>query len=374
MKKSTYLFLLNSKMVGKCLCIERALKFICLVWLGLSVWSCSKTHQTPVVPTTPSQKSVTFSKGADVSWLTQMEASGLKFYDSTGTQQDCMVLVKSLGINSIRLRAWVNPSGGWNNTADVVAKAKRANALGLRILLDLHYSDTWADPGDQNKPAAWASLSFSALQTTLYNYTKGVMDTLKLNGIIPYWVQVGNETNDGMCWPDGRISTNNNSFTNFAALITQGYNAVKAVSDTTKVIVHISNGYDNTLFRWMFDGLTGSGAKFDIIGMSLYPSFSSGGSSSWPTLNSQCLANMNDMTSRYGKQVMVVEVGMPVSAPATAKSFLEDIIAKTKSVAPGPGLGVFYWEPECYNNWQGYALGAFDNTGKPTVAMDAFIK
>jgi arabinogalactan endo-1,4-beta-galactosidase len=329
--------------------------------------SCSKTQTTPVTPVT---KTV-ISKGADISWLTQMEASGLKFYDSTGKQQDCILLLKSLGINSIRLRAWVNPAGGWNNTTDVVAKAKRAKAVGMKILLDLHYSDTWADPGHQTKPAAWSGLSLTSLQTTVYNYTKGVMDTLKLNGVIPNWVQVGNETNDGMLWPDGGISANQNSFTNFASLVTQGYNAVKAVSDTTKVIVHVSNGYDNSLFRWMFDGLTASGAKFDIIGMSLYPSYSA---NSWSSINLQCLTNMNDMVSRYGKPVMIVEVGMPENDPATAKSFLTDIISKTKSVASGNGLGVFYWEPECYNNWQGYGLGAFDNTGKPTAALNAFIK
>jgi arabinogalactan endo-1,4-beta-galactosidase len=332
-------------------------------------FSCSKNQQNSITP--PSPKNIVFAKGADISWLTQMEASGLKFYDSTGAQQDCMVILKNLGIDAVRLRAWVNPQAGWNNTSDVVAKAKRAKALGMKILLDFHYSDTWADPGHQPNPAAWANFSINELESTLYMYTKGVMDTLKLNGIIPHWVQIGNETNDGMLWPEGRVSTNQNNFSNFAALLTQGYNAVKAVSDTTKVMVHISNGYDNGLFRWMFDGLTAGGARFDIIGMSLYPTYSG---NSWSVANSQCLANMNDMITRYGKPVMVVEVGMPYNDPTTAKSFLTDLINKTKSIPNGNGLGVFYWEPECYNNWQGYNLGAFDNSGKPTVAMNAFIK
>ncbi len=352
--------------------MKSLLNFTSLFFYGFIVLACSKSRQNPVTPVVTTTTNVAYSKGSDVGWLTQMEASGLKFYDSTGAQQDCLVLLKSLGMNSIRLRAWVNPSAGWNNTADVIAKAKRAKALGMKLMIDFHYSDTWADPAHQTKPAAWANLNFQALQTALYNYTKGVMDTLKLNGIIPNWVQVGNETNDGMCWPDGGISANNNSFANFAALINQGYNAVKSVSDTTKVIVHVSNGYDNTLFRWMFDGLVANGAKFDIIGMSLYPSYATGGVSSWATVNAQCLTNMNDMVSRYGKPVMLVEVGMPENDPATAKSFLADIILKNKSVAGGNGQGVFYWEPECYNNWQGYILGAFDNSGKPTVAMNAF--
>jgi arabinogalactan endo-1,4-beta-galactosidase len=337
-----------------------------LTLLGIFPLGCSKSQQNPK---TPAVNKVVIAKGADVSWLSEMEAAGLKFYDSAGNLQDCMVILRNLGINSVRLRAWVNPANGWNNTTDLVAKAKRAKLLGMKLMVDFHYSDTWADPGHQAKPAAWSGLNFNALQTALYNYTKGVMDTLKLNGVIPNWVQIGNETNDGMLWPDGRVSTNQNNFSNFAALVTQGFNAVKASSDTTKVIVHVSNGYDNGLFRWMFDGLSASGAKFDIIGMSLYPSFSS---NSWSVVNSQCLANMSDMISRYGKPVMVVEVGMPENDPLTARSFLTDLITKTNSIPNKNGLGVFYWEPECYNNWQGYGLGAFDDSGKPTGALNAF--
>ncbi len=312
-----------------------------------------------------------FAKGADIGWLTQMEAAGIKFYNNNGTQKDCMQILKDKGINSIRIRAWVNPVGGWNNTRDVVAKAVRAKNLGMKIMVDFHYSDTWADPGHQPKPSAWTSLTFDALKTALSAYTVGVMDTLKLNGIAPDWVQIGNETNNGMLWEDGRASAN---MANFAALITAGYNAVKSVSSTSKVIVHVSNGYDNNLFRWMFDGLVANNASWDITGMSLYPSYASGGVNSWSDVNSQCLANMNDMVTRYGKPVMIVEVGMPENNPTMAKSFLTDIIIKTKSVKDGNGLGVFYWEPECHNGWQGYGLGAFDDTGKPTVAMDAFLK
>src|SRR6185295_10631574 len=90
-----------------------------------------------------------FVKGADVSWLTEMEATGKKFYNSAGTEKDCMQILKDLGMNSIRLRVWVNPANGWNNTADVVAKALRAKALGMKIMIDFHYSDSWADPGQQ---------------------------------------------------------------------------------------------------------------------------------------------------------------------------------------------------------------------------------
>jgi arabinogalactan endo-1,4-beta-galactosidase len=330
------------------------------------IGGCKKASSNPVPPPTDTTIAPSnFIKGADVSWLTQMEANGIKFYDSTGTQMDCMQVLKGVGINAIRLRAWVNPSDGWCNTHDLVTKALRAKSLGFKILIDFHYSDVWADPGHQTKPVAWDSLAFSTLDSTLYNYTFHVLDTLKTNGIIPQWVQVGNETNDGMLWEDGRASTNAQ---NFASLILAGYNAVKAVNDSIKVIVHISNGFDNSLFRWVFDSLQTYGAKWDIIGVSLYPS-----AANWQTLDQQCLANMNDMVSRYGKPVMVCEVGMDVTAVSACESFLADIITKTKSVANNNGLGVFYWEPESYNSWQGYTLGAFDNTGKPTAALNAFI-
>ena len=293
-----------------------------------------------------------------------MEGAGKLFYNSSGTAQDCIQILKNLGMNSVRLRVWVNPTGGWNNTADVVAKAVRAKNLGMRIMIDFHYSDSWADPGQQNKPAAWAAQDFATLQSSVYNHTFNVLTTLKTNGVTPEWVQVGNETNDGMLWPAGKASTN---MANFAALVTQGYNAVKAVDNTIKVIVHISNGYDNSLFRWIFDGLKNNGGKWDIIGMSLYPS-----TANWSTLNSQCLTNMNDMVSRYNTPVMICEVGMSWDQPAACNSFLTDLITKVRSVSGNNGLGVFYWEPESYNNWQGFTLGAFDNSGKPTAALNAF--
>jgi arabinogalactan endo-1,4-beta-galactosidase len=307
---------------------------------------------------------IVFAKGADISWLTQMESAGRLFYNNSGTAQDCIQILKNLGMNSIRLRVWVDPVAGWCNTADVLAKAIRAKALGMRIMIDFHYSDSWADPGQQNKPAAWAAQDFATLQTSVYNHTFNVLTTLKTNGVTPEWVQVGNETNDGMLWPTGKASLN---MANFAALVNQGYNAVKAVDNTIKVIVQISNGYDNSLFRWIFDGIKNNGGKWDIIGMSLYPS-----TSNWATLNSQCLTNMNDMVSRYSTPVMICEVGMSWDQPVACNSFLTDLISKVKSVSGSNGLGVFYWEPESYNNWQGFTLGAFDNSGKPTAALNAF--
>jgi len=305
-----------------------------------------------------------FAKGADISWVTQMEASGKKFYNSAGTETECMALLKSLGMNSIRLRVWVNPTDGWCNAQDVLAKAIRAKNLGMRIMIDFHYSDSWADPSKQTKPTAWTNLSFTYLKTAVATHTTDVLNLLKTNNITPEWVQVGNETGNGMLWEDGKAATN---MANYAALNNAGYDAVKSAFPNAKVIVHVQNGNDNGLFRWLFDGLKNNGGKWDVIGLSLYTS-----TTNWSSLNTQCLTNMNDMVSRYGKEVMICEVGMSWDSPAISKNFLSDLITKTKSVTGNKGLGVFYWEPECYSNWNGYTLGAFDNNGKPTVALNAF--
>lgn len=349
----------------------RSIQFLLQLLLLFTLPECKKSSAAtdttvtpaPVIPAPPVTTPF-FAKGADVSWLTQMEASGIKFYNSIGTEKECMQLMKDLGMNSIRLRVWVNPSDGWCNSADLLIKATRAKNLGMKILLDFHYSDVWADPGHQLKPAAWASLDFAGLKDAVYQHTFSVMNLLKTNNITPEWVQVGNETNDGMLWPDGKASTN---MSNFAQLVNAGYDAVKAVSSASKVIVHISNGHDNSLFRWIFDGLKNNNAKWDVIGMSLYPT-----AATWATMTSQCKSNMVDMISRYGKEIMICEVGMSWDQATACKEFISDIITKNKSLPDNKGLGVFYWEPESYNNWVGYTLGAFDNSGKPTIALDAF--
>ncbi|MBO0356524.1 glycosyl hydrolase 53 family protein [Hymenobacter sp. BT186] len=325
--------------------------------IGLVAALCSgpvAKAQTPV-----------FAKGADVGWVTEMEAAGYQFYNNAGTQQDLFQILRGKDMNTIRLRVWVNPTGGWNGKADVVAKAIRARNAGFRLLIDFHYSDSWADPGQQTKPAAWQNLTFAQLKTALYNHTYDVLDSLKDNNIVPEWVQVGNETNDGMLWPDGRASTN---MANFAQLVDQGYAAVKAVNPTSKVIVHISNGFNNNLFRYIFDGLRNNAARWDVMGMSLYPT-----AVNWPTLTAQCLTNMNDMVTRYpGKEVMVVETGMPVGAVIPTQQMLLDLMAKVQSVPGNKGLGVLYWEPQAYN-WRGYGLGAWSGNGQPTAALDAFL-
>jgi arabinogalactan endo-1,4-beta-galactosidase len=342
--------------------MKKIVPFLFLI-ISVQMAACKKPFKIIEPPVTVDTSF--FARGADIGWLSEMEAAGIKFYMSNGTQADCISVLKSKGINSLRFRVWVDPENGWCGQADVVKMAVRAKNAGMRVMIDFHYSDFWADPGKQNKPKAWMNLNAAGLNQAVYTHTKTVLTALLNAAVVPAWVQIGNETNDGMLWEEGRASKN---MAQFAAMLAAGSKAVRETSASSKVIVHISNGYDNAMFKWMFDGLTANKVDYDIIAMSLYPNVSN-----WSTLTAQCLSNMNDMVARYKKEIMISEIGMDVSAAATAKLFIQDIIAKTKLVNQKKGLGVFYWEPQCYNQWKGYTLGAFDNTGKPTVAMDGFM-
>lgn len=336
------------KLTGLLLCIA-------LFWLG----SCKDDHAAPTEVEHDS-----FAKGADISWITEMEATGIPFYNKAGIAMDGIKLLHSLGMNSVRLRVWVDPVNGWCNKEDVLVKAYRAHHLGMRIMIDFHYSDSWADPGQQNKPAAWGELSFEKLKTAVKEHTETVLQLLKDNDITPEWVQVGNETGNGMLWEDGKASEN---MGNYAALNNAGYDAVKTVFPDAKVIVHVHNGFDNSLFRWLFDGLKSNGGKWDVIGMSLYPD-----KNNWQNLNQQCLDNIQDMIDRYNSEVMICEVGMSWDEEDAAAAFLTDLIQKARQFPADKVLGVFYWEPLSYAGWNGYTLGAMDDSGRPTKALEAF--
>lgn len=337
--------------------------FVFLFILTTSFTSCKPENTLPTDYQTDS-----FAKGADVSWITEMEKSGKKFYTPDGKETECMELLKGLGMNTIRLRVWVDPAEGWNGKEDVLAKAKRAKALGMRLMIAFHYSDTWADPANQKKPEAWTTLNFTDLKTALSDHTIEMLTLLKDNGISPEWVQVGNEINDGMLWEDGRATK---SISNLASFISAGYDAVKSVFPQTKVIVHLSSGEDNAKYRWFFDALKENGGKWDVIGMSVYPYWYSP-SNDWRSCNIAVSVNMNDMVIRYGKEVMIVECGMAWDNVPESKAFLTDLVAKAKSIPNGRCLGVLYWEPQAYADWKNYKLGAFDNLGKPTDALNAF--
>ncbi len=310
-----------------------------------------------------------FAKGADVSWLPQMEATGYRFYDTDGKEKDCLQLLKERGMNTIRLRVFVNPSqdkaSGHCSKEETVAMALRAQKAKMRIMIDFHYSDTWADPAKQAKPAAWANLSFDALQKKVYEHTFDVLTALKKAGVTPEWVQVGNEIPGGMLWPDG--STNN--WAQLAQLLNKGYEATKAVNAKIKVIVHVDEGNNNEKFRWFFDKATEHQVKYDVIGLSYYPFWIK---KDYSETIADLQKNLNDMASRYQKEVMVVEVGGVDEQVQNTKELLAATIKAVRAVPDHKGLGVLYWEPQGAKSWSGYGLSAWQPDGKPSPALDAF--
>jgi len=310
------------------------------------------------------------SKGADISWMTEMESNGFEWKDNSGITRELLPLLNEYQLDAVRLRVWVDPSvsgaNGWCDINDFVNKAKLADSENLDIMVCIHYSDWWADPSKQNKPSAWANLTVAQLETAVENHTTDILTALSAEGITPKWVQIGNETNDGMLWTTGKASMG--GFSNYAKFLNAGSNAVKTYNSAIKTIIHIANGNDNSLFRWNIDGLLSNGFifnRFDIIGMSLYPN-----ETNWLYMVDDTYDNMIDLKTRYDKDVMMAEVGFSNSSSDISYQFLTYMIEKTKQAN---GLGVFYWEPIAHNNWKSYSKGAWDQDGSPSEAMDAFI-
>lgn len=336
------------------------------LFLFLAIFASCATKKVTITSTS------FFAKGADISWLPQMEATGFKFYNDKGQQEDCLKILKDHGINSVRLRTWVNPSNdkinGHCSKDETVAMAVRAQQQGMKIMIDFHYSDSWADPSKQKKPAAWEGHSFQQLLQDVYDYTYGVINALKNAGVQPDWVQVGNEIPGGMLYPEG--STDN--WSQLVQLINKGYGAIKAVSPQSKVILHLDQGNNNQRFRWWFDNATQYGAKYDVIGLSYYPYWLEGSPDYTLSIN-DLGNNLNDMVSRYGKEVMIVEVGGEDVKVQNTYDMLAAVIKKVKTVPGNKGLGVLYWEPQGAKAWSDYSLSAWQADGKPTNALDAFL-
>jgi arabinogalactan endo-1,4-beta-galactosidase len=356
-------------------------RFLLAIIISLLIISCSGAQNTEPTPEpNPVPSTFAFSKGADVSWLPQMEATGYKFYESDGLQKDGLQLLKDRGMNTIRLRVFVNPSSdkqsGHCSPAETVLMAVRAQKMGMRIMIDFHYSDTWADPSHQTKPVAWANHAFEDLKKDVYKHTFDVLTALKYAGVTPEWVQVGNEIPSGMLWPEGKI-VNNQNWNQLAALLNKGYDATKAVNPSIKVITHVDQGNNNGRFRWFFDNLTTQKLQYDVIGLSYYP-YWLGQEKGKEELQdySKTIAdlelNLKDMVSRYGKDVMIVEVGGDYTLVQDTKNMLNAVIRAVKSVPNNKGLGVLYWEPQGEKSWSGYQLNAWQSDGKPSAALDAF--
>lgn len=282
--------------------------------------------------------------GADISFLPELEAKGIRFSDK-GVQKDVLQILKEHGFNYIRLRIFNDPaqdSGyapgkGFCNLAYTKQMAKRVKDAGLQLLLDFHYSDYWADPGKQYKPAAWKNLSFTELKKALYDYTKKVIQELKDQNTLPDMVQVGNEINHGMVWPDGSVQNPDGMAQLFAA----GVAAVKAVNPATVIMLHIALGGQNEESKFIIDNMLARGVHFDVIGESYYPK--------WHGTLADLNYNLTDLAQRYGKDVIVVEY-----------SQLKNEVNKIAFEVPGDrGRGAFIWEPlstwESIFDWEGKA-------------------
>lgn len=307
-----------------------------------------------------------FVKGADVSHVTRMEDEGKFFYNTT-EQEDLFTIMKERGINTIRLRVWVNSLGSYyySSLDDVLAKALRAKDAGMKLFIDFHYSDTWADPWNQYKPDAWASYSLNDLKIAVANHTANTINTLVANGVVPTYVQIGNETDDGMLWPTGQISAGN--MANFAVLYKAGYDAVKTIDPAIQVMVQFSRGFDNDSCKAVLDGLLAQGAAFDVIGLSVYPS-----AENFDTIIDQTNANMQDLAVVYGKHIMVAECGYLQSEPVTTRQMITTLLNDVNNLPDGLGIGVCYWEPQYYDR-PPVNKSMFSSTDKnPTVAIDAF--
>ena len=310
-----------------------------------------------------------FAKGADVGWLPQMEATGYQFYDTDGSKKDCLQLLKDLGMNSIRLRVFVNPSddkaSGHCSKAETVMMALRAQKMGMRVMIDFHYSDSWADPAKQFKPAAWEKHTFQQLLNDVYQHTFDVLTALKKAGVTPEWVQIGNEIPGGVMWPDG----SSNNWKQLGQILNKGYDATKAVNQKIKVIVHVDEGNNNAKFRTFFDNATEQKVKYDVIGLSFYPFWIK---KDYKDVIADLEFNLNDMVKRYHKEVMVVEVGGEDDKVQNTYELLAATIKAVKNVPGNKGLGVYYWEPQGARSWSQYNLSAWQSDGKPSPALDAF--
>ena len=327
-----------------------------------------------------------FVRGADVSWCTEMEADGKVFRNADGEVTDIFALLRRIGMTAVRLRVWVNPErlgyGAWSDKADVLKKARRAQAQGLDIMIDFHYSDFFVDPGTQATPLDWQGFSLDQVKEALAAHTKDVLQTLKSEGIEPKWVQVGNETNNGMIWDYGRIDWNLSDaarYTNYVALSNVGYDAVKSVLPHTAVIVHLGNTKDAL---WFYEEFKGAGGKFDMIGLSHYPTIEEWNSTDAEAAysNANAASQVSEAIGKFQVPVMICETGFDAWQQDLAAEVMEDLMNRMK-VIPGCA-GVFYWEPEVDGQWKpayysqtgwgAYGKGAFTTDGRPTKILDAF--
>lgn len=313
---------------------------------------------------------IDYIKGMDVSTLLEEEQCGAKYYDN-GTEGGLLDILKRYGTNYVRLRLWNDPydeqghpyGAGTNDLAKTIELARRAKAHQMGILLDLHYSDFWADPGKQIVPKAWKGMNTRQLEQAVYDYTLSVMNKLQEEDVSPTMVQVGNEITNGLLWPLGQKP----NFDEIAIFINAGIRAVRKADPEVPVMIHLDNGGLNEMYVEWFDNYVRRGEPFEIIGLSYYPF--------WHGTLDELSFNMKDMAERYGKKIVVAEVSMGFSmedyrkyegkeadelkgmatrpdllakltypmTPEGQADFMQDVMERIKEV--DGGLGFFYWEP-----------------------------
>jgi len=318
-----------------------------------------------------------FVKGADVGFLTGQERRGVVFHDRNGRERECLELLKNdYQLSAIRMRVWVNPRGGDCDKHELLAMALRTKAMGMDLMVDFHYADSWADPAKQPIPKAWQEHNYEQMKQDVRRHTVDVLSLLKLYGVEPRWVQVGNETANGLLWPMGHIEQHPEQY---AGLVTAGYDAVKEVFPRAIVIVHLDRGHKQSLYDWNLGILRQHGAKFDMVGMSLYPYWAR---KDHPELKaddiiSDCIANIRHVSETFGCDVMIVETGFEVDMAHPevmdeGRRQLTRVVREARTQTNGRCRGVFYWEPQCLPG--GYRLGAFDSNAAPTAIMDGFVE
>lgn len=329
-----------------------------------------------------------WARGCDLSWLSEMERDGVKFFNdendaNDANDEDCIQLLREEGMNAVRLRVWVNHATGWSNKDDMLALAKRAAKAGQRIMIDIHYSDFFADPNHQTPPAAWRNYDYDMLLEAVREHTLDVLYTLKEEGIKPEWVQIGNETPNGMLWPIAKLNgeaTSPDAWDRYAGLTTTGYNAAKEAFSDITVIVHIDNAYERR--DWFWSNLAAHGGKWDMIGLSHYPMMSAwNGGKSWQEMNQLAGQNIRRLISDWKCPVMIAEVGMFANDP-TSEIVMADFVERVSVI--DSCAGIFYWEPEVYGGWRpqeyiplgwgSYDMGAFTPDGRPSEVMKILLQ
>lgn len=329
--------------------------------------------------------------GGDPSEIPEVEATGGKF-KVNGKVVDPIEAMKGAGWTAVRLRVWNQPKAGFCDKAHTLAMAKRIHRAGLRLMIDFHYSDDWADPAKQYKPAAWEKLAFEDLKKAVHDYTFYVIKVLVDQGTPPDVVQPGNEVTNGMLWPDARLNINTDGWDKFMALNRAAIKAIREASGKRqpKIMMHIDQGGRNVVSRYGFDMYFARGGEADILGLSYYPF--------WHGTLAELKANLDDLARRYRRDVLIAETAYPFlgwndvskrydpdavpisrfkATPTGQRDYLRELLRVVRGTADGRGVGVMWWaptwigEPGRKGGWERYTL--FENgSGEALPGFFAF--